>query len=236
MLEDLVQTIETLQTRIKDYEKEVGGYESRTRVTLIDPMLSTLGWDVADPKVVEIEPKVEGGWADYALLGGNRKPVFFVEAKKLADKDPHAGQTIGYVIREALDGNSNVRYCAWTNGDAWEVYDTTAKSRVMSVSIAKEDAAKCAFKFLSLWRRSLVDGAFTSPSEPLGVNVTPVEPPKPEQLVPGCRVLVKQSAHASTFRGREGRFLKFGQNGGALVQVDNVKKWMSPNSLKVLTS
>ena len=83
LLGGLVQTIETLQKRIKEHGSHIGAYESRTRVTLINPMLSALGWDVDDPSAVEIEPKTDEGWADYALLGSNGKPVIFVEAKKL---------------------------------------------------------------------------------------------------------------------------------------------------------
>ena len=87
MLDGLVQTIEMLKARIKEHGPHIGAYESRTRVALIDPMLCALGWDVSDPDIVQIEPRTVNGWADYALLGGNRKPVIFVEAKKLADKD-----------------------------------------------------------------------------------------------------------------------------------------------------
>ena len=177
MLDDLVQTIETLKQRIKDHRDHIQNYESRTRVALIDPILRALGWDVSDPNVVEIEPRVQNGWADYALLGSNGKPVFFVEAKKLADKDPHLVQTISYILGEAIDGKSNVRYCAWTNGDAWEIYDTTGKNRVMTTSIATEDVAKCALKFLSLWRRSMTDGVFDT-------AVEPVVEPNPRQVEP----------------------------------------------------
>ncbi len=48
MLDDLVQTIETLKQRVKDHRSDIENYESRTRVTLIDPLLCALGWDVSD--------------------------------------------------------------------------------------------------------------------------------------------------------------------------------------------
>lgn len=41
----------------------------RTRMALIDPLLSALGWTLSDPKEVIPEYKVDGGWADYALGG-----------------------------------------------------------------------------------------------------------------------------------------------------------------------
>ena len=49
MLEDLVKTIEALKNRIKEDRDSIESYESRTRVTLIDPMLGALGWDVSRP-------------------------------------------------------------------------------------------------------------------------------------------------------------------------------------------
>ena len=96
MLEDLVDTIEPLQNRIKNHRNSIEDYEARTRTTLIDPLLCALGWDVSDPGIVEIEPKVANGWADYALLSTSGKPVMLIEAKKLADKNPPVQQTIGY--------------------------------------------------------------------------------------------------------------------------------------------
>ena len=190
MLEDLIQTIETLQKRIREHKDRIENYESRTRVTLIDPMLCVLGWDVSDPNMVEIEPKVTNGWADYALLSSNRRTAVFVEAKKLADKDSPVAQVVSYVVTENIQNNTNVRYCISTNGDAWVVYDITAQKSVMQCSIAKDDAAKCALQFLGLWRRSLSDGVFDSPVEPV-IDVTllqeeeaPPPPPDPDGWIP----------------------------------------------------
>ena len=169
MLDDLVQTIDKLKTRIKEHGAHIGAYESRTRVTLIDPMLCALGWDVSDPDVVQIEPRTVNGWADYALLGSNRRPVIFVEAKKLADQDSPIRQTVGYAVSENIENRTNVRYCASTNGDIWEVYDIIAQESVMRVSLARDDAAKCALKLIGLWRRSLEDGSFDQAVEPVTI-------------------------------------------------------------------
>lgn len=167
MLTDLVQTIETLQQRIRSRGTFIGDYESRTRVALIDPMLRALGWDVSDPGLVHIEPRTANGWADYALLGGDERPVVFVEAKKLADRDAPIQQTVGYAVTENIQHRSNVRYCASTNGDRWEVYDIIAQESVISVSLSGEKAPKCALKLLGLWRDSLMDGRLDLPIEPV---------------------------------------------------------------------
>ena len=238
MLDNLVQTIETLKQRIRDHGNDIADYESRTRVTLIDPMLCALGWDVSDPSVVQIEPKVENGWADYALLGGNGRAVVFVEAKKLSHKESPIGQIIRYAGEENYRNQANITYCVYTNGDTWEVVNVREQQPVMAVSIFKDDAAKCALRFLSLWRRSMADGIFDTAVEPV-VGVDPSESVSAPnsgsvELVPDCKVRVKQSSKAKSFRGKEGRLIMLGEGTGALVQVDNIKKWFSRHNLEVL--
>ncbi len=178
LLGELVQTIVTLKERIKEHGTRIGAYESRTRVALIDPMLCALGWDVPDPHIVQIEPRTDNGWADYALLGSNRRVALYVEAKKYGeDIARHTQQTVGYAIAENMRNNTNIRYCALTNGDKWEVYDLSPPQRsVMNVSIAEDDPAKAALQFIGLWRRSLADGSFDQAVEPIvevGVEAAP---------------------------------------------------------------
>lgn len=188
MLKDLLATIEKLKARIKDhadYFRE-GKPEARTRAALIDPMLSALEWDVTNPGLVEIEPKTIEGWADYALLGSGGNPVFFIEAKKLADRNPDMKQVVSYIIRENAERQTDlVRYGAWTNGDTWEVYDTIGHKVAMRLCISRESAAQCALNFLFLWRRSMRDGCFSVPFvDSPRPEVTPAEPPRPEPEPP----------------------------------------------------
>jgi len=79
-LDDLVEVIETLQRRIRDHGDSLRQNEIRTRVALIDPLLTALGWDVADPGLVTAEYNVGTGRADYALLIPGDKPAALVEA------------------------------------------------------------------------------------------------------------------------------------------------------------
>ena len=84
MLDDLVQTIETLREHLRRYGLELSKNEIRTRTVLIDPMLEALGWDAADPALVTVEYEVPPGRADYGLRRGlDNPPVVLVEAKRL---------------------------------------------------------------------------------------------------------------------------------------------------------
>ena len=187
MLDDLIQTIDTLKERIRKHKDYLGAYEVRTRVSLIDPMLRALGWDVDDPDLVQVEPKTDNGWADYALLGINHRPVAFVEAKKLSENiAAHTQQTIGYAISENMSGTNKISYCACTNGDDWKVLDLFTQAPVMDVSIAGNDSAKAAMKFLGLWRRSFSDGSFDSAIEPLSGLVHPETPASSVAVAPSA--------------------------------------------------
>lgn len=188
MLDDLVQTIDTLKARISAhrlYFSEGRNAEWRTRIGLIDPLLEALGWDVADPNAVEIEPHIGEGWADYALLDTNRNPVMLIEAKKLSDRDIDAAldQATMYLLGHNRRNNSKIIYCACTNSDRWEVVDVTKQEAVMKGTLDNNrSASKCALGFLGLWRRSLQDGSFDSAVEPLvEVDNNAASDPTPSQ-------------------------------------------------------
>ena len=174
MLDELIDVIETVRKRILDHRSNIENYERRTRVSLIDPVLTALGWDVADPTAVTIEPRVEKNWADYALLTNNgRTIVLFVEAKKLSDTETPISQVIGYATAEPFHGGADVRYCASTNGDLWQLIDTRERKYLFSVSLVKDDSAKCALQLLGLWRPAMADGSYIAPVEPVAVDHEP---------------------------------------------------------------
>lgn len=150
MLDDLVQTIETLRERVNvhgNYFSE-GKAEARTRAALIDPMLCALGWDTTDPTRVEIEPRTKEGWADYALISSG-KTLMFIEAKRLKENvDGHFQQTINYAVGENVGRSPKIEYCAITNGDTWKVINVMEQEIVMEVSISYELPPKSALKLL----------------------------------------------------------------------------------------
>ena len=190
MLEQLVETIETLRARIRAHGSHIGAYEARTRTALIDPLLQALGWDVSDPQFVHIEPKGTNGWADYALMGNNgRTIVAFIEAKKLTDTRTPLSQVVGYAVSENIENNTNVRYVLTTNGNNWDVYDIVTQNAVTTTSIQSEEPEAVAFKLMSLWRRSFADGSLNAITEPLfskddlDPQIVPPPPPSPPPTV-----------------------------------------------------
>ena len=170
LLKELTDAIQMVRDRANShtqYFSEGHHAEWRTRIGLIDPVLHALGWDVSDPNLVEIEPQTKSGRPDYALLGSNRKALIYLEAKNLSVSKPPTDQILNYVVSENMNNPLKIGYCAWTNGNEWEVYDVFNQNSVMELSIKKEDVSRCALKFLGLWRSSLQDGGFDQVVEPL---------------------------------------------------------------------
>ena len=154
--DSLIRAIESVQEAIRRDGRTIGANETRTRNTLIDPLLRALGWD--DPSVVTQEYLVrygarefEYGVADYALHppGQRANPIAFLEAKRMKEDltDEHRNQVFNYV----LDKGGSVRQFGLTNGDRWELYELNEGEprRLFEFSIHKQSASDCADLFFS---------------------------------------------------------------------------------------
>lgn len=169
MLDELVDVIETLKSRINEHRAVLQGNEAQTRMSLIDPLLRALGWDTADPAMVRPEFNLSSGRADYALLDSEEKPVAIIEAKKL-------NESLGTIDRRmqmlTYANFSNVSYAGLSDGDQWvfyKVFDQKSLEEriVLNVSIANDPSYRCALKFLLLWRPNMVSGEPIQASEPI---------------------------------------------------------------------
>ena len=167
MLDDLVGVIETLKSRIETHGRDVQANETRTRMSLVDPLLNVLGWDVADPDLVTAEYDVNGKRADYALLGSDGKPVVFLEAKRLGESlSNHQSQVVAYA------SELGIRYPALTNGNDWQVYDNLKlvpieERCILNVSLTRDPAPQCALQLLLLWRSNMAERQPVSPPQPI---------------------------------------------------------------------
>ena len=181
MLDELVSVVETLKSRISEHRAVLVGNETQTRLSLIDPLLRVLGWDTADPALVRPEYVVGGRRADYALLNADGNVVVFLEAKNLGEQlANHRPQVVAYA------SELGIRFPALTNGNDWEVYDNSQlvpieQRRVLNVSIANADSAKCALQLLLLWRPNLASGQPVEASEPIIGTEPPLETSAPIQ-------------------------------------------------------
>ena len=184
LLTPLVDAIETVKLRIQEHGASLRENETRTRVTLIDPILKALGWDVSDPSAVTLEYDVNGRRADYALHRGDRKPAATVEAKKLGEGlQQHRMQMLNYANASGID------YAGLTDGDRWELYDVfkrgeLSERQLLDISIATMSAYEAALKLLHLWQPNLEAGQPQGAEQPIAgpsdtESVVPPPPPPP---------------------------------------------------------
>ena len=200
-LDNFVGVIATVQQRIREHGALLRSSETRTRMALIDPLLTAVGWDVADPVLVTPEYNVNGKFADYALLEGGTVCVF-LEAKKLDEPlSKHRSQIVSYA------SELGIQFPALTNGNDWEVYDNSKlvpieERRVLNLSILDTPAHRCALQLLLLWRPNISSGIPVAAGEPLvsphSTSVTqtpqqettsfPAHPPVGEPEAGWCRL------------------------------------------------
>lgn len=166
MLDSLVNIINTIKERIRVHRSDLEENETRTRMALIDPLLTVLGWDTSDPACVKPEYPVTGGKADYGLRNAGPTPAAFIEAKKLGEPlESHREQMTRY------SNMAGVKYAGLTNGDRWELYEVFRQTslderRILDLSILSDPPHESALKLLLLWRPNLESGAPVHANEP----------------------------------------------------------------------
>ncbi len=155
-LDALAETIETLKKRIERHRQELSENETRTRSSLINPLLRALGWEVEDPTIVRLEYSIGNERADYALMKPDGKSSAVIEAKKLGAPfdDKHLAQMLNYAIR------ADIGYACLSDGNKWELYSVFERGSFeekcrLNVEIAKMPTHECALKLLTLWRPNL---------------------------------------------------------------------------------
>ena len=126
---DNQQSLETVIQRLRDRIQDTRSRrlsigEQNTKIALINPLLTALGWDLEnlDEISMEYRRKSQDNPVDYALFLF-RTPCLFVEAKSLdADLTDRRwiSQTLGYATVVGVE------WCVLTNGDEYRLYNAHA--------------------------------------------------------------------------------------------------------------
>ncbi len=106
--------------------------EAQTRSTLIDPILTALGWDFTNPTMVKVELMHEGTRLDYGLMSLNGEIRYIVEAKKLEtnlDRQQNINTAIDYAFIHAIP------HVALTDGLKWHFYDDFRPGKMIPFAI-----------------------------------------------------------------------------------------------------
>ena len=199
MLEKLVETIEQVKSRMKEHGEYLEGLEWRTRIVLIDPLLKVLGWDVTNPKVVNLEHSTEESRFDYAFCDESDKILMIVEAKKFNDSLLKIKEQLG---KYSLD--TGVPYFLLTNGSKWIFYNMDKPGKLedrveFEINLQTEPTSSAALSFLSIWRKAFLDTDSSQPlpkankskfsNDPPKKNKTGSPPSPPPEPQPGWFIL-----------------------------------------------
>ena len=98
--------------------------EEQTKVSLINPYLEILGYDVRDPAVCRLEFRADisrgAEKVDYAIMRDGR-PLILIEAKVATSDISHPGaEALGQLKRYFM--SEKVEFAALTNGVVWQWY------------------------------------------------------------------------------------------------------------------
>lgn len=124
---ELLEKLETHAVRVRSL-REYCTNEEQTKVSLINPYLEHLGFDVRDPRYVQLEYRSDIGSGtervDYALLKDG-KPALLIEAKPATTVLPSEAPV---QLRRYAMALPDLRYCAVTNGVHWHWYAKSENS------------------------------------------------------------------------------------------------------------
>jgi len=145
-----ISNLRDVLAQVKDvgvtYRNQFLSNEAATRLALIDPVLTALGWNMANPLMVVVENTVQLVRADYVLYDTGRIPKIIVEAKHPGSQFAAARSQL---FATAAGVQANQEKCGFlTDGLKWEHFtDQTAltnRSRIWADDLETGDLQKIA--------------------------------------------------------------------------------------------
>lgn len=120
-LREAVNKVRRTIKQVRDKRRSLG--EENTKASMINPILTAMGWDLTDPTEVDHEHVTKAREkVDYALMAAG-SPTLFVEAKELGsnlDDNKAALQTVRYAATEGVE------WCVLTDGNQYCIYNAHA--------------------------------------------------------------------------------------------------------------
>ena len=179
------KVLQQVRTLSHLYHEKLSRNEAATRAALIDPVLKALGWDMANPNMVEFEKTFNDTRVDYALYDCQNKIQVIVEAKALGTNLNDSrifSRLVLYVFTHGVkdifltDGIQWLHFSQWQPGNTDSVSLDLANDQLVYCSeylINKLDAAH-------YWNEEFVDQTpkKTSPVPPI---------PSPKLTAPDSR-------------------------------------------------
>lgn len=141
--------------RVKELAEHCSGNEQATKKSLIEPLLTVLGYDVTDPRECVPEHREDFGKnrsvkpVDYAFIKDG-SPIFFVEAKQVDRRLSGYDEQLGDYFAKAPSAKLGIL----TNGIHWRFFTDLENENVMDKkpfvdwSVLSEEPPPCDFLIL----------------------------------------------------------------------------------------
>jgi hypothetical protein len=156
-MDNLVQTLESVLTKMKSTRAYYEKNEAAVRMQMVDPILKALGWDTANPEDVRPEECLNGYFPDYALLkDGSTK--LFIEAKNLSI-DIENGDSKRQLGKYSYE--MGTKYGLLTNGSIWILMKsfeegTTIDERIVwMLDLESEEVGKALRKLSTIAKENI---------------------------------------------------------------------------------
>ena len=145
MNEHIERTIRKLNGRMHRHGDDLRANEALTRYALIDPVLTTLRWDLSDPCQVIAEYRPTSGKREAVDYKIERDSFAMIIEAKALDTDLRRYErglnTYATMCRKA---RIEIRLSCLTNGDVWRIFDTRKNfEKVAEFSLSSDILGHC---------------------------------------------------------------------------------------------
>ncbi len=143
-LSHLIRVLRKVRQTAEDARSPLSSSEAATRSTLIDPILTALGWDIANPNMVSLERTYSKARVDYALRDHVGADRVIVEAKKLGEELHHEskGFNIGFYAFQ-----TKTKSIFLTDGACWNHFtehDPERPEPTRKLNLSTDSLVECA--------------------------------------------------------------------------------------------
>lgn len=100
----IIDTLRRTRETALMYQSQLSKSEASTRSALIDPILRALGWDSANPNMIEFEKTFPQSRIDYALNNHEKHIQIIIEAKSLGGNLEAKGVVLNLIMYAIASG------------------------------------------------------------------------------------------------------------------------------------
>lgn len=138
-LAKITRTLQTVKRSAESYQTALESNEASTRAALVDPIISSLGWNLGNPFMVEVEKQIPSGRLDYALLDSSQNVAVIIESKKLGENLDDEKIFLSLVNYAYSIGVGNVFLTDSLRWNHFTSFEPSNKKPSKSISLIEDD-------------------------------------------------------------------------------------------------